>query len=57
MSNTEKEHARIADRSARHSYEIQTKGGPVIVDANTRSQAAKRARQAGHKVLSVNFIG
>ena len=52
-----KEHARIADRNAKHSYEIETKDGYVSVDADTRSQAAKRAKQAGHEVLSVNFIG
>ena len=55
--NMKKEHARIADRNAKHSYEIETKDGYVIVDADTRSQAAKRAKQAGHEVLSVNFIG
>lgn len=59
MNNTTtlKEHARIADRNAKHSYEIETKEGYVSVDADTRSQAAKRAKQAGHEVLSVNFLG
>ena len=59
MNNTTtlKEHARIEDRDAKHSYYIQTKDGYVIVDADTRSQAAKRAKQAGHEVLSVNFLG
>ena len=57
IQNMKKEHARIADRNAKHSYEIETKDGYVCVDADTRSQAAKRAKQAGHEVLSVNFIG
>jgi hypothetical protein len=57
--NPYKKITRIGDRSAKHQYEIQIdrKGGYVLVDANTRSQAAKITKTAGFPVLSVNMVG
>jgi len=64
VSNEANEHKkimntqRIGNRNAKHQYEIQTdrKGGYVLVDADTRSQAAKIAKTAGFPVLSVNMV-
>lgn len=53
----DKMNARIEDKNAKHSYEVEVKGGYVKVDANTRTQAAKRAEKAGYTVRSVNLVG
>jgi len=50
--------ARIADKAATHSYEVEVyRGKYVMVDANNRAQAAQRAKQAGYNVCSVNMVG
>ena len=50
--------ARIADKAAIHSYEVEVYMGKyVMVDANTRAQAASRATQSGYNVCSVNMVG
>jgi hypothetical protein len=48
----------ITDAKAKHSYAIEyAPGQSVRVDANTRAQAASRAKKAGLTVRSVNMLG
>lgn len=50
--------ARYENSKASHRYEAQvSQTSTVIIDANTRTQAAKLAVQAGWQVWSVNMIG
>lgn len=48
----------LVKADTKHLYEVKVEGGgSVDVQANTRTEAGKRARDAGYKVLSVNMIG
>lgn len=48
----------IADKAAKHTYGVEIASREIIrVDANTRAQAAARARKAGLVVRSVNMLG
>ena len=48
---------RFIKADAKHLYEVEVKGGSIDVEANTRTEAAARARKAGYEVKSVNMIG
>lgn len=49
---------RFSSTEAKHTYEIQvSKTEYIVVDANTRSQAARIAKLHGYRVCSVNMVG
>jgi len=48
---------RINTPNTRHLYEIGTDKGRILVEANTRSQAANIARKDGYQVHDVNMVG
>lgn len=47
---------RLGNPSAKHQYEIGTQKGRILVDANSRSQAASLARRSGYEVWDVNMV-
>lgn len=50
--------ARFPNRNAKHQYHVYvSRVDYVVVDADTRSQAAKLAKLQGYRVDSVNMVG
>ncbi|MNJ16327.1 hypothetical protein D3C77_105880 [compost metagenome] len=43
--------------TSKHTFELGTDKGRIMVDADTRAQARKLAEREGYEVRDVNMIG
>lgn len=55
---------RYTDEVSKHRYHMEATDlrtgariSPLVVDGNTRTQAAAKARKLGYEVKSVNMVG
>jgi hypothetical protein len=42
---------------SKHTYQLGTESGDILVDANNRDQARRVAERAGYVVRDVNMVG